>query len=82
MKVPDYDKYKIINKDTQLTPVRPGAVAAYLGIMGQVWMIMYVWMVQSQCECAAWVGSSAVCKHVCTGVVFFLHYKCLVRVVK
>ena len=35
MKVPDYDKYKDINKDTQLTPVRPGAVAAYLGKMGK-----------------------------------------------
>ena len=33
MKVPDYDKYmyKDINKDTQLTPVRPG----YLGKMGK-----------------------------------------------
>ena len=36
MKVPDYDKYKDINKDTQLTPVRPGAVAAYLGKMVHV----------------------------------------------
>ena len=35
MKVPDYDKYKDINKDTQLTLVRPGAVAAYLGKMGK-----------------------------------------------
>ena len=35
MKVPDYDKYKDINKDTQFTPVRPGAVTAYLGKMGK-----------------------------------------------
>ena len=37
MKVQDYDKYicKDINKDTQLTPVRPGAVEAYLGKMGK-----------------------------------------------
>ena len=27
---------------------------------------MYVWMVQCKCECAAGMGSSAVCKHVCT----------------
>ena len=35
MKVPDYDKYKDISKNTQLTPVRSGAVAAYLGKMGK-----------------------------------------------
>ena len=35
MKVPDYDKYEDINKDTQLTPIRPGAVAAYLEKMGK-----------------------------------------------
>ena len=35
MKVPDYDEHKDINKDTQLTPVTPGAVATYLGKMGK-----------------------------------------------
>jgi hypothetical protein len=35
MKVPNYDQFKDINKDTQLTPVKEEAIAAYLGKMGK-----------------------------------------------
>ena len=81
MKEPDYDYYKDINKDTQLPPVRPGSVAAYLGIMGQVWMIMYVLMLTivlcnvSVNVLLGWVPQ--LCVNM--SVLFCLHYKCLVK---
>lgn len=112
MKVPCYEQYKDINKDTQFTPVKKEAIAAYLGKMGKSVddHVKYIYeskflkyvrlacdvglffvraechaemkksisykvdvcvdvdgcIVQCQCECAAGMGPSAVCKHVST----------------